>query len=67
MPWRLRLTDMLGRALRRWQPKGRLLDRGVAKTALVGAAAVALVGRWLMAPPARCEPSGPGAGQAARP
>jgi hypothetical protein len=39
MPWRLRLTDMLGRALRRWQLDGRAMHSGVATTELEEAAA----------------------------
>jgi hypothetical protein len=45
MPWRLRLTDMLGRALRLWQLKGRALGTGVAKGEPEDAEAVSLPGR----------------------
>jgi len=55
MPWRLRLTDLLGRTLRRWQLKRRRLNSGVAKTALADALAMSVPGRWLKAPPARRE------------
>ena len=60
MPWRLRLTDMLGRALRRWQPERRRLNSGAAMTELASAEAVGVPGRSLRAPPARHDPSGPG-------
>jgi hypothetical protein len=53
MPWRLRLTDMLGRALRRWQPSRAPMDSGMVKTEMEDAAAVGLPGRWTIAPPAR--------------
>jgi hypothetical protein len=39
MPWRLRLTDMLGRAVRRWQLGRRPMHSGLATTELEEAAA----------------------------
>jgi hypothetical protein len=67
MPWRLRLTDMLGRALRCWQLNRRPMDSGLAKAELKDAAAVGLPGQGPTAPPARNESSEPAASQAARP